>query len=39
MPFDLKKTINLPSTAFPMKANLPAERAENARTLGADGHL
>ena len=23
MPFDLKKTINLPKTAFPMKANLP----------------
>ena len=23
MPFDLKKTINLPATAFPMKANLP----------------
>ncbi|HTT23412.1 MAG TPA: isoleucine--tRNA ligase, partial [Candidatus Sulfotelmatobacter sp.] len=23
MPFDLKKTINLPQTAFPMKANLP----------------
>ena len=23
MPFELKKTINLPKTAFPMKANLP----------------
>ena len=23
MPFELKKTINLPQTAFPMKANLP----------------
>ena len=23
MPFDLKATINLPKTAFPMKANLP----------------
>ncbi|MGA8761858.1 MAG: isoleucine--tRNA ligase [Candidatus Sulfotelmatobacter sp.] len=23
MPFDLKKTINLPKTAFPMKANMP----------------
>ena len=23
MPLDLKKTINLPKTAFPMKANLP----------------
>ena len=23
VPFDLKSTINLPKTAFPMKANLP----------------
>lgn len=23
MPFELKATINLPKTAFPMKANLP----------------
>src|SRR5437763_15312561 len=23
VPFELKKTINLPQTAFPMKANLP----------------
>ena len=23
MPLDLKSTINLPKTAFPMKANLP----------------
>ncbi len=24
---DLKKTVNLPKTAFPMKANLPRGRA------------
>ena len=33
-PLELKKTLNLPRTDFPMKASLPQERAEPAGRMG-----
>ena len=36
MPLDLKSTINLPKTDFPMKANLPQNEPKTAGSLGAD---
>ena len=36
---DYKDTLNLPKTAFPMKANLPKREPRDARALGGDGHL
>ena len=36
---DLKKTVNLPRTDFPMKANLPQTEPKTARALGGGGPL
>ena len=34
---DLKKTLNLPKTDFPMKAKLPEREPRTARCLGVGG--
>ncbi len=35
VPLELKSTINLPKTGFPMKANLPVNEPKNPGSLGA----
>ncbi len=37
--FDLKKTVNLPKTDFPMKANLPQNEPKMLRAMAEVGHL